>query len=70
MAQSVQRSWAEAWVNIGIGYAINFTANLLVFPLFGYNVTVRDNIIIGIIYTGISLVRQFVIRRYFNKGEK
>jgi hypothetical protein len=69
MAQSVKRSWAEAWINIGIGYSINFVANLLVFPLFGYNISVQDNIIIGVIYTGISLVRQFVIRRWFNKGD-
>lgn len=70
MAQSVRRSWAEAWSNIAIGYSINFIANLLIFPLFGYNISVKDNIVIGVIYTGISLVRQFVIRRWFNKGEK
>jgi hypothetical protein len=69
VAQSKKRSWAEAWINIFIGYSINFIANLIVFPMFGYNVSVRDNIVIGIIYTGISLVRQYVIRRCMNKGD-
>jgi hypothetical protein len=69
MAQSKTRSCAEAWINIAIGYSINFVANLVVFPLFGYNVSVRDNIVIGVIYTGISLVRQYVIRRWFAKGD-
>lgn len=69
MAQSRKRSWAEAWINIFIGYAVNFVANLLVFPLFGYDISVQDNLIIGVIYTGISLVRQYVIRRWMNKGD-
>ena len=69
MAQTRARSWKEAWINIAIGYGVNFVANLVVFPLFGYNVSVHDNVIIGIIYTGISLVRQYVIRRYMNKGD-
>lgn len=67
--QSKQRSWKEAWVNIGIGYSINFVANLLVFPMFGYNVTVHDNLIIGVIFTFISLARQYIVRRFMNKGD-
>lgn len=69
MAQSRLRSWYEAWINIFIGYAVNFVANLLVFPLFGYNISVQDNLIIGVIYTGISLARQYIIRRWMNKGD-
>lgn len=57
------------WTNIAIGYTINFVANLVVFPMFGYNVSIADNIVIGIIFTGISIVRQYVIRRWFNKGD-
>lgn len=70
MAQSKKRSWAEAWINIFIGYSISFVANLLVFPAFGYNISVQDNVFITIIYTGISLVRQYVIRRWMNKGDQ
>ena len=69
MAQSKKRSWAEAWINIGIGYAVNFVANLIVFPLFGYDISVSDNIAIGVIYTGISLARQYIIRRWFAKND-
>lgn len=69
MAQSKARSWKEAWVNIAVGYSINFIANIVVFPLFGYNVSIHDNIIIGVIYTFISLGRQYVIRRWFSKGD-
>lgn len=69
MAQSKLRSWKEAWVNIAVGYSVNFVANIVVFPLFGYNVSIHDNIMIGVIYTFISLARQYVIRRWFSKGD-
>jgi hypothetical protein len=67
--QSKKRSWKEAWINIFIGYSINFVANLVVFPMFGYNVTIHDNLIIGVIFTFISLARQYVVRRFMNKGD-
>ena len=69
MAQSKSRSWKEAFTNIAIGYLINFVANLVVFPMFGYNITIADNIVIGLVFTVISVVRQYVVRRYFNKGD-
>ena len=60
-------SIAEAWANIAVGFGINFTANLLILPLFGFKgLTIRNNFVIGIIYTVISLVRSYVLRRWFN----
>lgn len=69
MAQSKSRSWKEAFTNIAIGYCVNFFANLVVFPMFGYNITIADNIVIGLVFTVISVIRQYVVRRYFNKGD-
>jgi hypothetical protein len=69
MAQSKARSWREAWINVFVGYTVNFVANITIFPLFGYHVTIHDNIMIGIIYTFISLGRQYIIRRWFSKGD-
>jgi hypothetical protein len=67
MAQTKLGSIAEAWANIAVGFGINFTANLLILPLFGFKgLTVRNNFIIGIIYTVISLARSYVLRRWFN----
>lgn len=66
--QSVKHSWWEAWANIAVGFGVNFTANMLILPLFGFHsLTVHANIIIGLIYTVISLVRSFVLRRAFNR---
>jgi hypothetical protein len=66
MAQTRLGSIAEAWVNIAIGFTINYIANLLIFPLFGMHISLGANFWMGCIYTAISLVRSYVIRRYFN----
>ena len=66
MSQSRLGSITETVVNILIGYWINFAANLVVLPMFGYNVKVLDNLGIGLIYTAISVVRSYCLRRGFN----
>jgi hypothetical protein len=67
MAQTKLGSIAEAWANIAIGFTINYCANLMILPLFGFHsLTARNNFIIGCIYTVISLVRSYVLRRWFN----
>lgn len=66
MSQSRLGSFIEAVINIVIGFLINFTANALIFPLFGWSISVSDNFLLGAIYTAISLVRSYTIRRWFN----
>ena len=67
MAQSKMSSFYEAWVNIFVGYLVNFVANMIVLPIFGYNISIADNLMIGVIYTFISLARSYSIRRWFNR---
>jgi hypothetical protein len=64
--QSIQDSMRESWVNIGIGFGINWAANLVVLPLAGLPVTPGGAVYIGVIFTAISVIRSFVIRRIFN----
>lgn len=66
MSQSRLSSFIEAMINIIIGLAINLTANALVFPFFGWQISTADNLLLGSIYTVISLVRSYTIRRWFN----
>lgn len=53
-------------MNIVIGYGFNFTANMLIFPLFGWSISTEQNLILGTIYTVISLVRSYGLRRFYN----
>lgn len=66
MPQSRTGSLVEAIINVLIGYAINFTANIYIFPLFGWQVSVKQNLAMGAIYTVISIARSYCIRRWLN----
>jgi hypothetical protein len=66
VSQTKLGSFTEAWANIAVGFAINFTANMLILPLFGFAITASDAFGIGVIFTVISLVRSYVLRRWFN----
>ena len=66
MAQTKLGSFVEAWANIAVGFTINFTANMTILPWFGFKVSAGSAFEIGLIFTVISLVRSYVLRRWFN----
>jgi len=66
MNQSRISSLIESLFNVVIGFGINFTANMLIFPQFGFHITMSANLLMGAIYTAISIARSYVIRRWFN----
>lgn len=66
MTQSRKMSLTESLANVAIGYAIAVTAQIAVFPLFGLYVPLHDNLMIGLIFTVISIARSYILRRVFN----
>ena len=66
MTQTRLGSFIEAWINVLIGYIINFSANLVILPAFGFHITLTQNLAKGAIFTVISVARSYLIRRYFN----
>lgn len=66
MAQTKLGSFAEAWANIFIGFSINWCANMLILPLFGFDIHPMTAFNIGLVFTVISLARSYVLRRWFN----
>lgn len=68
MSQTRKGSAAEALANTAIGWAVNFTANLMVLPLFGFtSITPAKAFGIGVVFTVISLVRSYILRRLFDR---
>lgn len=63
MNQTRLGSLIEAWINVAIGFTINFVANLLILPMIGFNISIGQNLFIGILYTLISVARSYVVRR-------
>lgn len=66
MSQSRKSSAIEAFVNIAIGLVTSFIANHLVFPMYGFIPTSSQNVQITTIFTAISFVRSYWVRRMFN----
>jgi len=64
--QSRMMSAIEASANVAIGYLVSVAANILILPLFGYDVTVADSFAIGLAFTVVSLFRSYILRRVFN----
>lgn len=65
--QTRAESALESVANILVGLAISIAANLLVLPLFGYSPELGEAAGIGVIFTAISLVRSYALRRLFNR---
>lgn len=66
MLQSKKGSLIEAAMNIAIGYGIALLSQIILFPLFDIHITLGTNMWIGFWFTLISLIRSYVIRRWFN----
>jgi hypothetical protein len=67
MSQSRRGSAAEALTNIAIGLTIGFLSNIIVLPAFGYPVTLEDGALISLVFTIISFIRSYAVRRIYNK---
>jgi hypothetical protein len=63
--QSRTMSLVEAVANVVVGYVVAVLTQFAVFPQFGLGVPVADNLIIGAIFTAVSLLRSFALRRLF-----
>lgn len=66
MEQTKLGSLIESLMNIAIGYGVALLSQIVIFPLFGIHVSISTNLWIGAWFTVISLVRSYVIRRWFN----
>ncbi len=67
--QSKRESMIESLTSVGIGWLIGVILNMLVLPLFDYDVSLTDGILISIIFTAVSVIRSYAIRRSFNYKE-
>ena len=66
MSQSRRMSVVETAASTAIGFGISYVTSFTVLPLFGFAVTHGQNLTITVIFTGISLLRGYFVRRLFN----
>ena len=66
MTQSRRMSFFESVANMVVGFGVAMGTQLLIFPLLGINIPLSSNVIIVIIFSVVSIIRSYVLRRFFN----
>ena len=67
MTQSRRMSFVEATTNVVVGYVLAIATQLLVFPIFGLEAALQENLAIGLAFVAVSLARGYVLRRLFER---
>jgi len=60
------QSFIEAITSTLIGLVVAMVTQLIVFPLYGLEINLQSNIEIAGIFTAVSIVRGYLVRRWFN----
>jgi hypothetical protein len=65
MRQSRLMSLAESIVNVGVGFVLAILVQLIAFPWMEVHVSFGENLILGAVFTLVSLARSYTVRRLF-----
>ncbi len=65
-SQTKRGSAAETVANLVVGLAVSFACNAVVLPLCHIAETAEQNVELTLIFTVISIVRSYCMRRLFN----
>ena len=60
-------SLVESLANVAVGYGIAVLTQIAVFPFFGLHVSLADNLVMGAVFTIVSIARSFTLRRVFEE---
>lgn len=60
-------SLVESLANVAVGYGVAVLTQIAVFPFFGLHVSLADNLVMGAVFTIVSIARSFTLRRLFEE---
>jgi uncharacterized protein (DUF2062 family) len=63
-------SFIEAIANVAVGYGVAVATQIVVFPWFGLQTTMAENLAMGGIFTVVSILRSYSLRRLFERFRK
>jgi hypothetical protein len=67
MKQSKIQSLFESFITVGSGLIVAIMIQLLIFPVYDIEITLFENVQLATIFTISSIIRIYIIRRYFNR---
>jgi uncharacterized protein YacL len=65
--QNKRQSFIESVVQTMIGLITSFLIQIVIYPLMNIPVTLTQNVIITMVFFIVSILRGYLIRRWFNK---
>jgi hypothetical protein len=65
MRQSRLMSLVEAVANVVVGLALAVVTQVVVFPILGLQASLAQNLKLAMVFTAVSIVRGFALRRFF-----
>lgn len=66
MQQNRLTSLIEVSINVFLGYWVALALQIIIFPLYGFDITLAQNIQISALFTGAAVIRGYFVRRFFN----
>ncbi|TDQ30213.1 DUF7220 family protein [Tenacibaculum caenipelagi] len=70
MIQTKKQSLIESLINVSIGFIITIISLNIIFPILGIKSNPEKNIVLTIYFTILSIIRNYIIRRFFNKKSR
>ncbi len=67
--QTKKASFIESLTNVTIGFLITIISLHIIFPFLGIENHSGINIVLTIYLTALSILRNYILRRYFNKKQ-
>ncbi len=59
-------SLIESLCNVVVGYLVALAVQVILFPHLGIHLDLYQNMLIGLVFTAVSIVRGYLVRRLFN----
>ena len=66
VGQSKLESLIESIINTSLGFLVALITQILTYPIFDIEVSFEYQTLLALIFTSVSLVRGYIVRRYFN----
>ena len=66
VGQSKLESLIESIINTSLGFLVALITQILIYPIFDIEVSFEYQTLLALIFTSVSLVRGYIVRRYFN----
>jgi hypothetical protein len=55
----------EATANVLVGLIVAVATQIVVFPIFGLQASLGQDVLLALVVTGVSIVRSYALRRMF-----